>query len=195
MLWEIEPFSPPENISYISGNRNPEKTSYIFSKGNCSYISGDRKPEKNSLYFRKQNFLIFHYFSKSKFPSPKNEKNLTLKILIFQETELSYISRVIKTNFLIFLVLKDKNSCFFPRRTSQGFSFFTFFSVSLLTFLGCFDFSPFWMYLCCCTASATDLRELFYSQAFFILPSSTTFGTFCFYKGFPGNTDPAHLFV
>ena len=43
--------------------------SYIFSKESFPYISGNQHPEKkNSLYFRKRNFLIF------------------------QETELSYIS-------------------------------------------------------------------------------------------------------
>ena len=52
------------------------------------------------------------------------------------------MSRAIKTNFLIFLVLKDKKFCFFPSRNPQGFSFVTFFSVSLFTFLGCFHFSP-----------------------------------------------------
>ena len=46
-------------FSYISGDENPEKTSYIFLKVNFSYISGNRNPEKNSLYFRKLNFLIF----------------------------------------------------------------------------------------------------------------------------------------
>ena len=59
--------------------------------------------------------------------------------------------------------------------------------------------------------STTDLRELFYSQALFTLHSFLTFGTTCFYQGFPGagssslkvagpptevrNTDPAHLSV
>ena len=40
-------------FSYISGKGNPEKISYIFSKGSCSYIPGKGNPEKNSLYFRK----------------------------------------------------------------------------------------------------------------------------------------------
>ena len=119
-----------------------------------------------------------------------------------KKTLYSYISRVIKTNFLIFLVSKDKNSCFFTRRTPQGFSFFTFFRVSLFTFLGCFHYSPFSsvfifhlsrplsfltflarfifhlfrVFFFCCTASATDLRKFFfYSQAFFTLHPFPTF--------------------
>ena len=47
---EMEPFSHPEKIYSISGNGNPEKISYIFSKESCSYIP---------LWFKKWNFLIF----------------------------------------------------------------------------------------------------------------------------------------
>ena len=65
------------------------------------------------------------------------------KFLICQEMELSHISSVIKSDFLIFLVLKDKKSCCFSRRTPQVFSFFTSFSVSLFTILGCFYYSLF----------------------------------------------------
>ena len=50
--------STPRKISYTSGNRSPEKISYIFTKERFSYISGNGNPE-NSLYFRKRNFLIF----------------------------------------------------------------------------------------------------------------------------------------
>ena len=48
--------------------------------------------------------------------------------------------------------MKDKNSCFFPRRTLQGFSFFTFFRCFIFhlprvfpcfTLLRCFHASPF----------------------------------------------------
>ena len=109
-----------------------------------------------------------------------------------------YFSRVIKTNFLIFLVLTDKNSCFFTRRTPQGFWFFTFFRVSLFTFLGCFHYLPFSsvfifhlsrplsfltflgrfifhlfrVFFFCCTASATNLRKFFFllSGVFYFTP-------------------------
>ena len=50
-------------LSYISGNTNPEETSYIFSKESYSYIS------------RNRTFLYFSYISGRNFPSPKNEKN------------------------------------------------------------------------------------------------------------------------
>ena len=124
------------------------------------------------------------------------KKKTTLKkFLIFHNTELPYVSRVIKTNFLMFLVIKDKNSCFLfldePRRV---FLCFTFFSVtlflfmdvfilhlsrlfSLINFLGCFLFSPFScfifhrfrVFLCCYTTSATDLRKLFLLSGIFYL--------------------------
>ena len=111
---------------------------------------------------------------------------------VFQETELSYISRVVKTNFLIFLVLKDKNSCFFPGEPCRVFQVFPFF-----TFLMCFYVSPFsdvfifhlsqvfhfspfsgvsfftffWVFLYYCTVSATDLRELFlFSDILYLTP-------------------------
>ena len=126
---------------------------------------------------------------------------------------------------------------------SEVFLFFTFFSVSLFTFIGCFHFSPFWgvsifhlsevfpfftflrcfifhhlrVFLCCYTASATDLRVLFLLLAVFYLTlflhicqstasatdlrelfllsgisflslhSFSIFGTTCFYQGFPGS--------
>ena len=57
----------PEKICYASGNWNPPKNSYIFSKKNCSYISGNRKPGK-TVYFRK--LLIFQEITES----GKNEK-------------------------------------------------------------------------------------------------------------------------
>ena len=54
-------------ISYISGEENPEKTSYIFSKERFSYIS-ETETLKNFLsfsYFRLQSLKIknFLYFS------------------------------------------------------------------------------------------------------------------------------------
>ena len=44
---------------------------------------------------------------------------------------------------------------------SQVFPFFTF--------LRCFIFHLFWVFLCCCTANATDLRELFLFSGVFYL--------------------------
>ena len=90
---------------------------------------------------------------------------------------------------------------------SQVFPFFTF--------LRCFIFHLFWVFLCCCTANATDLRELFLFSGVFYLTllshichstwSATdlreffllsgvfyltvllTCGTNCFYQCFPGS--------
>ena len=36
----------PEEISYTSGNKNPDKISYIFLKERFSYISENGNPEK-----------------------------------------------------------------------------------------------------------------------------------------------------
>ena len=58
--------NPSEKISYASGNGNPEKTSYIFSKENCSDISGNGKLPKffyisGNRTFRAQKILfLFH---------------------------------------------------------------------------------------------------------------------------------------
>ena len=73
-----------------------------------------------------------------------------------------FISRIIKTNFLIFLVLKDENSW-----ESSFFAFFRCFifhpsGVSILHFSWCYHFSLFSgvfifhffrVFSCCCTAS------------------------------------------
>ena len=57
---------------------------------------------------------------------------------------------------------------------------------SLFIFLRCCIFNLFWEFFCCCTASTTDWRKLFYSQAFFTLHSFPTFcTTICFYQDFP----------
>ena len=61
--------------------------------------------------------------------------------------ELSFISRVIKTNFLNFLVLKDKNPWVFFQENPAGFFIFHLFQV--------FHFSPFSGVLCCCTESSS----------------------------------------
>ena len=60
-----------EKNSCISGNENPEKTSYIFLKRKLFLCFGKREPRKNSLYFRKQNFS-----------SLKNEKKPALKMFL-----------------------------------------------------------------------------------------------------------------
>ena len=53
-------FSSREKFSYISGNKNPDKISYIFSNESFSYNSGNENPEKipyilgnGTLYSRK----------------------------------------------------------------------------------------------------------------------------------------------
>ena len=81
----------------------------------------------------------------------------------------------------------------------------TFFTMTVFFFFSGVSF------LCCCTACATDLRELFFLLAVVYLHSFLTFGTTYFYQCFPGagnsalnvagpstevrNTDPVHLFV
>ena len=60
---EKEKIIHPEKNSYISENRNPAKTSYIFLKRRLFLCFRKSEPRKNSLYFRKENF-----------PSSKNEK-------------------------------------------------------------------------------------------------------------------------
>ena len=70
----------PEKIPGTSGNKNPEKTCYIFSKESCPYISGNRKPENilcisgngTFLYFLKkppnsQEMKLLSYFRKEIF--------------------------------------------------------------------------------------------------------------------------------
>ena len=59
-----------KKTSYTSGNRSSKKISYIFFTKRFSYISRNGNPEKKKLYFRRQK---------------------TLKLFIFQETELSSI--------------------------------------------------------------------------------------------------------
>ena len=112
--------------------------------------SAKRKPRKIFLYFLKRKLFLyfrkrktrknFSYILGSNFPSPKNENKPTLKkFLIFHKTKLSYISRVIKTNFLMFLIIKHKNSWFFfLDEPTRVFLFFTFFSVILFFFMDVF---------------------------------------------------------
>ena len=84
-------------LSYISGNRNPQKNSCIFLKESFSCILGNRSPEDNSLYFRKRNFLTFREMKTSKnflnftreLLGSKTGKNTLKMFLIFWEMELS----------------------------------------------------------------------------------------------------------
>ena len=96
-----------------------------------------------------------------------------------------------------FLAPSFKYSCS-CRRTPYDFSsmflqVFSFQHWVLLLFFGCFLFwfhvfiSPTFFTLCCCTASAANLREFFYSHVYFTLHSFPTFDTTCFYQGFPGS--------
>ena len=110
--------------------------------------------------------------------------------------ELSYISRVITTGFLIFLVLKDKNSSFlFPGEPYRVFDFFPFPGISFFTFSGWFFVAVLRLLLI--------WDNFFYSHVFFTLNICPSFGTARSYQGFPRsqppievqNTDPAHLFV
>ena len=63
------------NVKKVSGNENPEKNSYIFSKKSFSYISGNGNSEKNFYILGSGTFLFFSYISGSNFRSPKNQKN------------------------------------------------------------------------------------------------------------------------
>ena len=122
------------------------------------------------------------------------------------------IYRVIKTNFFIFLVSKDKNSCFFPGEPHKVFHFSVFMCFIFFTFLECFYFSPFLGVLVLFYHKCYGFEKVFLlSGVFFTLHSSTfdavlrvrriwescyysdvfnltllpTFGTTCFYQGFP----------
>ena len=133
----------PQKMLYVSGNGNPKKL-FVFQE-----VAWKMKLKKKQLW---KNFLYFR----------------------IQEKKLSYISRVIKTNFLIFLVLKDKrNSCFFPRRTPQGFWFFTF--------RRCFHFSPFRFFHFSPFPSIFNFRL---SQVFHFSPFSGAFVLYCECYGF-----------
>ena len=135
----------------IETERSKKWTLENFSSGNRSASPPAKKP------FRTGPSPNFYLLPRSNFPSPKNPHS----------EKIPYISRSIKTNFLIFLVLKDKNSCFFPRSTPHGVSFFTFFSVSLLAFLGWFHLSTFSVFL----RVLRIWETFFYSQSFFTLHS------------------------
>ena len=52
-------FQKKKISSHISGNRNPEKTSYTFSKESFSYISGNVNPEKRLCISGNRTFLYF----------------------------------------------------------------------------------------------------------------------------------------
>ena len=81
----------PKKIPYISGNENPKKASYISRNGTFQCA-----PKIYLIFSQKK---AFHIFWETKIPK---------KFVIFQETELSYISgnrtflHFGKGNFLIF---------------------------------------------------------------------------------------------
>ena len=77
----------------ISGNGNPEKVSFIFSKENCSYISGNGSPKKFLILQQTELSYISgngnpnktSYISGSNFPCWKSEKNPLLKSFLYFE--------------------------------------------------------------------------------------------------------------
>ena len=76
-------------LSYISGNTNPEETSYIFSKESCSYISGNRNPEKFFIFQETKISYISLIFQDVTFRARKMKK------ITFKKTHtenISYIS-------------------------------------------------------------------------------------------------------
>ena len=46
-----------ENFFYVSGNKKPKKTSYIFSKESFSYISGNQNSKKVLYISENRTFL------------------------------------------------------------------------------------------------------------------------------------------
>ena len=188
-----------------------KKAFFIFREMELSYILGNRNSEKNPIFRKKE--------------TPQ-------KFFIFQETELFYISGNGNHKKLIFrdmelsspelkklLLLGEPlvHHCFY-----RCFHFSPLFSTTVfwvfLLLIAFFHFSAFMsgtLFLCCCTASGTDfkdlfllsgvfyltllshichitasardLRELFFSQAFFTLHSFPLFGRTYFYQGFPGS--------
>ena len=119
---------------------------------------GKQETWENSLYFRKPAFLYFSYISEGNSRSSKTEKKKEKKkiwnfFLYFLKksfsSELSYIFRVIKTNSLVLLVLKDKNSCLFSQgnpavffifHVFQVFHFLPFSGAFLLLYRKCYNF-------------------------------------------------------
>ena len=76
--------------------------------------------------------------------------------------------------------------CFYFSPFSVAFIFHPTRVFSHFIFLRCCIFNLFREFFCCCTASTTDWRKFFYSQAFFTLHSFPTFRTtICFYHDFP----------
>ena len=54
----------PEKLYYTSGNGNPEKISYIFSKESFYYISGNDNPPKILIFQETETLKNFLYFRK-----------------------------------------------------------------------------------------------------------------------------------
>ena len=85
------PLFTRRKISYISGEENLEKTSYIFSKERFSYIS-----ETETL----KNFLSFLYF-RLQLAKPENKKFLIF-FLINEQNFLKYFLIVLIKHFFSF---------------------------------------------------------------------------------------------
>ena len=92
----IQETETPQKFPYISGNGNPKKVSFISGNGTfqstprkCLIFQETETPKKFLTFIKRKLFL---YFGK-----PKTENNSLYfrkrNFLIFQETELSYISR------------------------------------------------------------------------------------------------------
>ena len=184
--------------------------------------------------------MIEKWLKNDLFQSSKNEKMTLKKLLIFLEEMKLFNPKLQKLLFFLGEPLRDFHHCFFRCLHFTIDFYYCFWTFSLLIvlvhvtvssgvfisplllllFFKCFHFTNFLYrdcflsgtsFLCCCTASATDLRELFSLAVVFTLHSFPTFGTTCFDQGFPEagsfalkvagsptevrNTDQAHLFV
>ena len=142
--------------------RKSRKKFFIFQETELSYIS---------LIFQEVTFWI-----------QKNIKRPTLKkLFVFQKTELSYISRVIQTNFLIFLVLKDKNSCFFPLENHVRFFIFHFFECFIIHLSRVFSFSSFVRCFCIVLPRVLQIWESLFllSGVSYLLPVCLNHTVFC----------------
>ena len=183
-----------ESFSYNSGNENREK---------LPYISGNKSPKETS------------YISGNNFPSSKSKENPLLKLSLYFG-KLNFLATRLRNS-----VFQENTSEFF---ISYFFRCFHFLTLTFTTFLGVFllliaffhNFAGFLQgtsFLYGCTASATDLRELFLLCGVFyltLLPhichstasaadlrklfllsvifyhSFPTFGTIWLYQGLPG---------
>ena len=149
-------------LFYILGNGNPEKFYYIFSKETLILLyvlifRPNRKLEKNPYISGNRLSCISLIFQNVTLGARKLKKKRKKKIWNFFlyflkksfSSELSYIFRVIKTNSLVLLVLKDKNSCLFSQgnpavffifHVFQVFHFLPFSGAFLLLYRKCYNF-------------------------------------------------------